>query len=704
MAEEQNPRVGEKDLPLKTSMNDVKYVRILDQNNDSGRIAKENLVLPAAQTTEMAAAIAQAESFAEDAEVSSIYAGISANEAEQSAIDAQNAQSAIILGGITHDAAAPTPGKSGKYYLTSAGAIAWISGTPTGAVGQEILVVYTAPSTYVYTLLAVTSNYVLSNDEQLVNPSVSFNKRVVVDGGTVRSKAFMQRVFEANKDSLAYTELLFVPECGAKITNGKIEKLYNLVGTNDAVQATAANRPYVGGVIAPSEKAKMKTAQGGDQFLSFLTAIEKAAYQEWSILCVFEYNISNDAPLFGGATTAILTGKQIGFHNGITSYTEPNYLNDGDFGKNIELLISNDGKGTITFAKNGVIVKTFSATSTLSAAIILKSGWGHLAGLNMSYFQIFSKVLSAHESQNLHAFLSTEFPAIETIAVGSQQVATSNLEATVLGGTTIPEVQDNAAWAALSTPAWCHYDNSAANGAIYGKLYNGYAVDTIKANAPQGFHVPSELEWTQLSESLGGDTVSGGKMKALYGGYNNAFATNESGVSLLPSGTRFDDGSFGDVNNYFRAWTNTPSSSDRRYTNTAAGIITLGIGTLVNKFGLSVRLFSNTPHIEKLTYDSGWFATDIASSPKSIRIPFGCKVTNIKCITTTSVTAIEAKLFNYAGTELETLITGKACNATTKSFSVTADQSVSYTDNYVRVTAAGNSGAGMIIYVTIEPV
>lgn len=96
------------------------------------------------------------------AEASKVAAGISAALALEYRNDAYNAQSAIILGGIEFDADAPTPGKSGKYYFTTAGALpAWLTaenGETEVLIGQEVLVVYTAPSTYTYTLLAITEN------------------------------------------------------------------------------------------------------------------------------------------------------------------------------------------------------------------------------------------------------------------------------------------------------------------------------------------------------------------------------------------------------------------------------------------------------------------------------------------------------------------------------------------------------------------
>lgn len=51
--------------------------------------------------------------------------------------------------------------------------------------------------------------------------------------------------------------------------------------------------------------------------------------------------------------------------------------------------------------------------------------------------------------------------------------------------------------------AWCYYDNDPENGAIYGKLYNWYAVNDPRGLAPEGWHVPTDEEWKELEMCLG---------------------------------------------------------------------------------------------------------------------------------------------------------------------------------------------------------
>lgn len=87
----------------------------------------------------------------------------------------------------------------------------------------------------------------------------------------------------------------------------------------------------------------------------------------------------------------------------------------------------------------------------------------------------------------------------------------------------------------------------------YGVLYNWYAA--LEA-CPNGWHLPSDDEWTELEASLGGSDTAGVKLKATWGwSYNNWRAsygngTNESGFTALPGGCRFFDASSQDQSTY----------------------------------------------------------------------------------------------------------------------------------------------------------
>jgi uncharacterized protein (TIGR02145 family) len=134
------------------------------------------------------------------------------------------------------------------------------------------------------------------------------------------------------------------------------------------------------------------------------------------------------------------------------------------------------------------------------------------------------------------------------VTICNQTWTKSNLNVShYRNGDEIPQVTDPTQWANLTTGAWCYYNNDPANGAIYGKMYNWYAVNDPRGLAPQGWHVPTDTEWNTLIYCLGGNTVAGGKMKEVgttYWSTPNLGATNSSRFTGLPGGQRNYFGNF----------------------------------------------------------------------------------------------------------------------------------------------------------------
>ena len=137
-----------------------------------------------------------------------------------------------------------------------------------------------------------------------------------------------------------------------------------------------------------------------------------------------------------------------------------------------------------------------------------------------------------------------------SVTIGTQVWMVENLKTTKFNdGTSIPNVTDNTAWIRLTTPGYCWYNNDVANKTPYGALYNWYAVNTGKL-CPTGWHVPSDAEWTELTDYLGGESVAGGKLKetgTIHWDSPNTGATNETGFTALPGGGHDVDGTFGYV-------------------------------------------------------------------------------------------------------------------------------------------------------------
>lgn len=139
------------------------------------------------------------------------------------------------------------------------------------------------------------------------------------------------------------------------------------------------------------------------------------------------------------------------------------------------------------------------------------------------------------------------------ITIGDQVWSSSNLDVvTFINGDTIPEARSKEAWEKAGKerkPAWCYYENDTTKGKIYGRLYNWYAVNDPKGLCPEGWHIPSNEEWTAL-ESYLGETDAWMRLKCNIGWKAQGNGDRSSHFCLLPGGYRDKDGRFDGVGEF----------------------------------------------------------------------------------------------------------------------------------------------------------
>lgn len=218
-----------------------------------------------------------------------------------------------------------------------------------------------------------------------------------------------------------------------------------------------------------------------------------------------------------------------------------------------------------------------------------------------------------------------------TVTIGTQVWMKENLKVThYLNGETIPNITENTTWGDMPTGARCYYNNdSAVNASVYGALYNWFTVNDSRNICPTDWHVPTDAEWTILSDYLGGEDVAGGKMKEIGNTHwlgTNTGASNESGFTALPGGYRpHDDGIFADIGEFGYWWSateyNANSAWDRNvYTGSAAIYPYYNDG---KGYGFSVRCLRNSPstQINDLKTDK---ELQIYPNPTSDRIYIKC--------------------------------------------------------------------------------
>lgn len=196
--------------------------------------------------------------------------------------------------------------------------------------------------------------------------------------------------------------------------------------------------------------------------------------------------------------------------------------------------------------------------------------------------------------KNMNGNAACVSPTLPFIKICDQVWSPNNLSVSnYRNGDPIPQVTDPSVWTILTIGAWCWYNNDSATYSGYGKLYNWYAIKDARGLAPLGWHIPTNAEWTTLSTCLGGDAVSGGKMKETgltHWNSPNTGATNSSGFGSFGTGYRFYNGPFIVQGQYGSYWSITDADSQNGWIYyTSYNNSTFTSGTNLKTAGMNVR-------------------------------------------------------------------------------------------------------------------
>ena len=217
---------------------------------------------------------------------------------------------------------------------------------------------------------------------------------------------------------------------------------------------------------------------------------------------------------------------------------------------------------TMYIMKSGAIVGQYNVNTEVDSVIFYKPTIEETTsgtfidsrdGNEYNWVQIGDQVWMA---ENL-AYL----PSVNMVADGSEDAAGSYYYVYGYDGTNVADAK------------------ATDNYATYGVLYNwtaamdGEASSTtnpsgIQGVCPAGWHLPSDAEWTELTDYLGGESVAGGKLKetgTTHWASPNTGATNETGFTALPGGNRGIYWAFYTIGNYGYWWSATESNANNAW-------------------------------------------------------------------------------------------------------------------------------------------
>lgn len=225
-------------------------------------------------------------------------------------------------------------------------------------------------------------------------------------------------------------------------------------------------------------------------------------------------------------------------------------------------------------------------------------GWSQEANLYYELLKQLERLTAVMSKVTLDPGTTTTTTTIvlPVVTICGLEWTTENLDVTTYAnGDPIPEVTDPVAWAALTTGAWCYYNNDPANGPIYGKLYNWYAVNDPRGLAPSGYRLITDAEYLALRNCLQSGVPlvpAGGQLKeagTVHWAAPNEGATNITGFTALPGGTRTFN--FSGITTEANFWTSAEFDVTRGIGYRIVNFLSIfSRGSVIKSNGASVRL------------------------------------------------------------------------------------------------------------------
>ncbi len=255
-----------------------------------------------------------------------------------------------------------------------------------------------------------------------------------------------------------------------------------------------------------------------------------------------------DEPAFlapSSLTAAVISESEVKLSWIDNSDYEDGFKIERDSGGGFEQIAEVTADVTEYLDSDGLPVDSFYSYRVYAYAILKVSDYSPIATI--------STVIMTDKDGNNYA----------TVKIGDQVWTAENLRVTQYrDGTPIPYETDKTTWINITTGAYCIYnDNASDELTTYGALYNWYAAADSRNIAPEGWHVPTDEEWSDLMTYLSNNIGSSGTADVLKSvtGWNSAGnGTDDYGFSALPGGCRnYYDGIYKHMGSIAYFWSAT---------------------------------------------------------------------------------------------------------------------------------------------------
>lgn len=179
-----------------------------------------------------------------------------------------------------------------------------------------------------------------------------------------------------------------------------------------------------------------------------------------------------------------------------------------------------------------------------------------------------------------------------TVTIGNQVWMAENLNVThYRNGDAILKYTNANGWSMQSKGAYCEYNNEMDKATTYGRLYNWHVISDSRNICPEGWHIPTQEEWDEMINFLGGENNCVNSLKDPSFWPNSNSSSNNSGFSARPGGMRCSGGQFMNLNSEGAWWTISEICINNgkciKMNGSENKVYRTGLG---KKAGLSIRL------------------------------------------------------------------------------------------------------------------
>ena len=238
-----------------------------------------------------------------------------------------------------------------------------------------------------------------------------------------------------------------------------------------------------------------------------------------------------------------------------------------------------------------VVISAANTNTNLAAA-------GLVEGTYKAYAEDAAENLSDASLDNVTivGLVDIDGNAYRTVVIGTQTWMAENLKVTKYRNedniTDITISNVSYAWYNNTDGAYGYSNDSAENIDTYGMLYNWYAVDNSSDRyiCPQGWHVPTDSEFSDLEDGLESNPGAKLKEKGTVHWESDPGTSNPSGFAALPAGYKNSySGIYFALGTIAYFWTSSSTGSSAKYIYLRDDNSSIFSGQTSKKYGFSVR-------------------------------------------------------------------------------------------------------------------